>query len=74
MRTANMENAKFDGVNSIKYHIKEFERKNTFTRILVELDPKEVSPKFNRIFSSAFQFEPLKYALQSHYQKGKIRF
>lgn len=44
MRTANMETAKLDGVNSIKYHVKEMERKNTFTRIVVELNPAEVSP------------------------------
>lgn len=44
MRTANMENAKLDGVNSIKYHIKEMDKKNTFTRIVVELDLAEVSP------------------------------
>lgn len=44
MRTANMEDAKLDGINSIKYQIKEMERKNTFTRIVVEFDPAEVSP------------------------------
>lgn len=32
-----------DGLNSLKYHIKEVEPKNTFTRMLVEFIPEEVS-------------------------------
>lgn len=32
-----------DGLNSLKYHIKEVDLKNTFTRILVEFIPEEVS-------------------------------
>lgn len=43
MRTANMENAKLNGLISIKYHVKGMEQKNKFSRIEVELDPAEVS-------------------------------
>lgn len=40
-----------NGLNSIKYQINEFEKKNTYTRILVHLNPQEV---IKRIFKSGF--------------------
>lgn len=48
-RMADVERGKLrfteDGLNSLKYHIKEVEPKSTFTRILVEFVPEEVSSK-----------------------------
>lgn len=35
--------SEIDGLNSIKYHIKNIELRKTFTSILVDFDPKEVS-------------------------------
>lgn len=32
-----------DGINSLKYHVIEFEKKRSFTRILVDLIPSEVN-------------------------------
>lgn len=43
-----------DGLNSIKYHIKEIQKKNTFTQMLVDLTPKQVCTWF---LSSEFHLQ-----------------
>lgn len=59
-RMADVETGKLrfteDGLNSLKYHIKEVEPKSTFTRILVEFVPEEVSSKHQ-----AFIFDEMAY-------------
>lgn len=46
-----------DGLNSIKYHINEYEQKNTYTRILIHLNAEEVDKEFFSINTQVRKLE-----------------